>query len=233
MYHVASTEVYTIAGTLLLVVMMLMLYFIGNGYSYCWWYGCNLDNVDATSVYLTPSAITGDSDANIYVVDQGHTTVRIVNATNGYIDTYAGGGSYSVTTEGILATTASFNSLGGVWMDSNHDLYVSDYYYIYKCYTSSDGALYIKLLIGSTSGSSGEYQSPTSAYLYHPYSLWGDSAGNLFFADYNYHRVRVYDVASDMVYTVAGYGGGAGYNGDDMAATSAYLYYPSGTSECL
>ena len=51
--------------------------------------------------------------------------------------------------------------------------------------------------------------------------------GNLYVADYGNNRIR--KVATSIITTLAGTGTG-GYNGDNIAATSAALYDPIGVA---
>src|SRR5207237_911732 len=74
----------------------------------------------------------------------------------------------------------------------------------------------------------GDNISATSAYLYYPQGVVVDAAGNLFIADTSNFRIRKVST-NGLIATVAGMGG-AGYNGDNISATSAYLYYPYGVA---
>ncbi|MFM8518331.1 MAG: hypothetical protein ACKODA_10740, partial [Nevskiaceae bacterium] len=60
-----------------------------------------------------------------------------------------------------------------------------------------------------------------------PMAVAVDSAGNLFIADSQNHRIRRVDAASGRITTVAGTGE-QGYSGDGAAATEALLNYPLG-----
>src|SRR5437870_13880901 len=65
----------------------------------------------------------------------------------------------------------------------------------------------------------------TSAELYCPSGVAVDSAGNLYIADERNQRIRKVNT-SGTITTVAG-NGTAGYNGDNIAATSAELNHPA------
>jgi sugar lactone lactonase YvrE len=56
-----------------------------------------------------------------------------------------------------------------------------------------------------------------------------DSAGNLYIADINNHRIRKVDAATHNISSVAG-NGSQGYNGDGIPATSASLNDPTGVA---
>ena len=53
--------------------------------------------------------------------------------------------------------------------------------------------------------------------------------GNVYIADYYNHRIRKVTVSTGIISTIAGTGTGS-YSGDNGAATSATLYYPSGVA---
>ncbi|MFF1724315.1 NHL domain-containing protein [Streptomyces sviceus] len=73
-------------------------------------------------------------------------------------------------------------------------------------------------------GFKGEKESAVSAQLNRPYGVAVDSAGTVYFSDFNNHRVR--KVATDgKISTVAGTGV-AGFSGDNGPAVSAQLNYP-------
>ena len=85
-------------------------------------------------------------------------------------------------------------------------------------------------MAGTGTGSySGDNGAATSAALNGPCGISIDSSGNIYIADYNNHRVRKVTVSTGIITTVAGTGT-AGYNGDNIAATSATLCYPHGVT---
>ena len=53
--------------------------------------------------------------------------------------------------------------------------------------------------------------------------------GNVYIADYSNHRIRKVTVSTGIITTIVGTGDGS-YSGDNGAATSATLYYPSGVT---
>ncbi|MDH6130310.1 sugar lactone lactonase YvrE [Kitasatospora sp. GP82] len=73
-------------------------------------------------------------------------------------------------------------------------------------------------------GFKGDNEPAVSAQLNRPYGIAVDSAGTLYFSDYNNNRVR--KITTDgKISTVAGTGG-AGFSGDNGPAVSAQLNYP-------
>jgi len=76
-----------------------------------------------------------------------------------------------------------------------------------------------------TAGYSGDGGPATSAYIYHPFGVTVDSAGNLYIGDSDNNRIRKVSAASGIITTVAG-NGTAGYSGDGGSAASASLNRP-------
>ena len=76
-----------------------------------------------------------------------------------------------------------------------------------------------------TLGSSGDGGLATAAKLYIPGKTIVDQHGNMFIAESWAHKIRKVDASTGKITTIAGTGV-AGYNGDNIAATSAKLYDP-------
>lgn len=77
-----------------------------------------------------------------------------------------------------------------------------------------------------TSGFTGDGGAATAAHLRNPVSAKFDAVGNLYFADYNNHRIRKIDVAG-VITTIAGTGAPS-FSGDGGAATAATFNNPIG-----
>lgn len=72
--------------------------------------------------------------------------------------------------------------------------------------------------------SSGSGMAATSATLYNPRGVWGDSMGTIYVSERASHCARKFTTANNIVVSVAGVCGAAStYNGDSIAATAAAL----------
>ncbi|MFA6112081.1 MAG: Ig-like domain-containing protein, partial [Candidatus Latescibacterota bacterium] len=91
----------------------------------------------------------------------------------------------------------------------------------------SAGQTILALAGNGTQGFAGDGGLPTSAQLYLPSGVHGDTVGVLYIADAANHRIRRINATRDTITTVAG-SGTAGYSGDAGAATSATLDGPTG-----
>jgi len=165
--------------------------------------GYNGDGVVATTSELYyPSAISVDNSGNLYIGDQYNQRTREVSC----VTTTSTGG----------ACTASTGQTAG-------DIYT----------VAGDG----------TAGfSGGDNVAATSSTLYYPVGVAVDSAGDLFIADQDNDRIR--EVPCDVstltctppgsdtakfIYTIAGTGSTT-YFGNNVPATGADLYYPTGAA---
>ncbi len=92
---------------------------------------------------------------------------------------------------------------------------------------SLPAAGYITTVAGTgTAGYNGDNIAADIAELYNTYGVAVDAAGNVYIADYNNNRIREVTVSTGVITTVAGTGK-AGYNGDNIAATSAEINTPT------
>lgn len=88
----------------------------------------------------------------------------------------------------------------------------------------------INTVAGSANwGYAGDGLPATSAELNSPKGVAVDTAGNIYIADFDNNRIRKVTASTGIISTVAG-NGTAGYNGDDIAATSAMLNFPNGVA---
>lgn len=77
-------------------------------------------------------------------------------------------------------------------------------------------------------GFSGDGGSAVFAQIDQPSAIAVDGAGNIIFADTGNNAIREINAVTGKISTIAGTLGGAGYNGDGHAATSALLFSPQG-----
>ncbi len=208
--------------------------------------GFSGDGDQATAALISyPLGINLDSVGNVYFGDfTAHNVVRKITVSTGVISTVAGTGSTSGGYNGdnMQATTATLNSPHDVVVDSNGNLYISDYsnHRVRKVdvYTGV-----ITTVAGSGAASStGDGSAATSAAVNGPCNSRFDGAGNLYISESDGNRVRkVVTVSTDIptaapshsphsisvISTIAGTGS-AGYSGDGAVASSAAIHGPSG-----
>jgi sugar lactone lactonase YvrE len=165
-----------------------------------------------------------DSQGNILVADNGNNRIRRVDAATEIVQTIAGNGAVAFSGDGGPATAAGM-SVSDLVVDAQGNILFSDTENdrIRRIDTSGK----ITTVAGSgTPGFSGDGGAATAAKLDAPTGIALDGSGNLYVADFNNHRIRRIDAATQKISTVAG-NGAAGYNGDDKAATTASLNNPT------
>ena len=172
--------------------------------------GYSGDGGAATAAMLrNPFGVFVDSTGYIYVADSGNNRVRRFTL-GGAISTLAGDGN---------ATT--LNNPTSVYVDNAGRVYISE--------TGNnrirmfDGGALTTVAGGGTGGDGG---LATSARLSGPRGIFGDSAGNIYFADTTNQRIRRF-TPGGIINTFAG-NGTAGFSGDGGSATAAALRNPFG-----
>ena len=201
---------------------------VGNGTA-----GYSGDGGVGTAAELnSPLGVTVDAAGNFYIADSVNDVIRKVTSTD-QISTVAGnqslGGGFSGDTGAPL--NATLNGPSAVALDSAGNLYIAD--------TANNRIRKVSLGTGTNAGTittfagsggtsfSGDGLPAVDASLNAPRGLAFDAAGNLYIADSGNHAIRMVSAKTLRMSTVAGTGS-LGYNGDNIAATSAQLNYPLG-----
>ena len=211
--------------------------------------GYSGDGALATSAQLfDPYGVFVDSAENIFIADTDNCLIREVSGGN--ISTVAGNPIASPTPcgyagDGGPATSAQLDEPFGVFVDGSGNIFIADtensLIRVVNPGTQPVTIAQITIPAGDiqtvagASYDSGEGAScmftvdpgpAISAYLCQPDGVYVDGSKNIFIADTNNFAIR--EVATTgTISTVAGTLGTAGYAGDNAAATSATLNYPS------
>jgi len=183
------------------------------------------DGGQATAAQIsTIQGIAVDRLGNLYLSDTDNNRVRMIS-TNGIITTLAGTGVAGFSGDGGPATAAQLNLPYGLAADLAGNLYVADLGNDRVRRIGPDGV--ITTVAGNgNQGSSGDGGAATDAQLLTPRNVAVDAAGNLYFSEFDGHRVRKVTPAG-IISTVAGTGV-AGFSGDGFPAVNAQLDFPAG-----
>jgi DNA-binding beta-propeller fold protein YncE len=132
--------------------------------------------------------------------------VRRVEARTGIITTVAGTGVWGYATPGKLALASPLHYPGGVAVNVNGDLYISDTYNHRVIRVDGVTSLFEVFAGNGQEGFSGDGGAATDASLKSPGTLLLDMKGNLFISDSSNRRVRRVDADTRIITTVAGNG---------------------------
>jgi sugar lactone lactonase YvrE len=175
---------------------------------------------------VLPSAIAFDTQGNLYIAETGNHAVREFTVA-GVVTTVAGNGVQGFSGDSGPATAAELDSPAGLALDTAGNLYIADSHnHRVREVAAATGT--ITTLAGTgVAGYSGDGGLAVAAQLDLPTALALDSAGNLYIADTDNHRVRRIAVTTGVIATIAGNGVEA-FTGDSGPATAASIDSPNG-----
>ncbi|HUM04522.1 MAG TPA: hypothetical protein VLT90_03615 [Terriglobales bacterium] len=158
------------------------------------------------------------TEANVWAVDQVSQIITIVTG-----DTTGAAGYYG---DGYSAVAAALRFVGGLGSDAAGSLLIADSGN--NRIRKIDTGQIITTAVGGYLGDEGSAKKASTG-VYLAYQIGGqisfDSAGNYYYADTTYNRVRKVSTAG-IIMTVAGTGL-SGYSGDGGPALSASLWFPT------
>ena len=170
-----------------------------------------------------PTSVAFDAAGNLYIADSNNDCIRIVTPDQN-IHTFAGQCSYPLFQgDGGPATQAKLNKPYSVAVDAYGDVYFSDTENERIRVVTPNGI--INTVAGT--GTAGFADGPAlQAEFSGPSGIALDASGSIYIADRANFRIRKL-LPSGNVVTIAG-SGIPGYSGNNVAASSAELYFPLG-----
>jgi len=173
-----------------------------------------------------PRGVAVDNAGNLLIADSGNHCVRRVDPS-GTITTIAGIGAWGFSGDGGPAVAARLNSPGGLVVDSAGNLFIADRFNHRIRRVDPSGT--ITTIAGTGEGGFGGDGGPAAAaQLNSPNGVAVDSAGNLYIADINNHRIRRVH-PSGVITTIAGTLS-SGFSGDGGPAVAVRLSLPTGVA---
>lgn len=173
----------------------------------------------------SPSGITLDSLGNTYITERFNFRVRRVDP-NGIINTVAGSFDTGFGGDGFEATVARLNEPTGVAVDAIGNVYIADRANHRVRRVGIDGL--IRTIAGTGENAFGGDGGPAVfAQLSTPSDVAIDEANRLYVSDAGNDRVRVIDLDTGVIQSVAG-SGSRGSSGDQGTALTFSVDDPSG-----
>ena len=184
------------------------------------------DKIPATQAQLkTPFGVAFDGAGNIYFVEYTGQRIRKIDS-KGVLTTIAGTGDKGSGGDGGPALKATFNAMHNLAVTANGDVYVADT--MNNRVRKIDAKTGVVSTIAGTGekGFSGDDGPATKAKFGNLYCVTLDAAGDkLYLADLDNRRIRVVDLKTNIVTTVAG-NGERGIPKDGAEAKAAPLVDP-------
>ena len=188
------------------------------------------DGVAATSARINnPYGVSVDAVGNIYIADTGNNRIRKFTV-GGNISTVAGNGLTGLPLgDGGAATSARINGPQGVSVDAAGNIYIAD----------TNNNRIRKFTVGGnistaagtgTAGYTGDRGAATSARINSPQGVSVDASGNIYIADTGNNVLRLVNIDTGIISTMANIAGTGGYNGDNKPAVDAWLSSPGGVA---
>ena len=185
------------------------------------------DGVPATQAPIfLPYGVMVDPAGNMYFSDTNNNRIRRVDSKSGLISTIAGNGIAGYSGDGGPAMAATISQPSGLIMDGAGNIVFADSGNdIIRRIDAISGIITTIAGVPQTQGYSPMVVAATSAEFSSPRGIAFDAAGNLYIADTSNNVIREVNAATGTISTVAGTGA-AGYNGDNLLATTGQLNTP-------
>lgn len=158
-----------------------------------------------------PNSVAVDTSGNVFIADLCNHRVRKVDGKTGIITTVIGDGFGTLQKgrfagDGALATSASLFFPMDVAFDNKGNLVVADVRN-HRIRMVDKATSIIQTIAGNGNGEYGnDGSNALDASFQFPAGIFYDTAGNMFIADTQNHRIRKIDVDTGIVRTVAGNG---------------------------
>lgn len=174
-----------------------------------------------------PYDVALDANGDLFISESDAYRIRRIDRVTGIIETFAGTTSPGNNVE-VPALQAQLNGPRGITFNTAGELFIGLVGNECVRYIDADSS-YLHAYVGTgangSTGFSGDGGPALEAQLYAPYGVHVAPNGNLYIADLNNRRIRMVDVNTGIITTVAG-NGQIAFDGDDVQATEAAIGRP-------
>ena len=189
--------------------------------------GYGMEPGPATTAPLNiPSGVAMDPAGGVIIADSSNNRIREVGL-DGLIRTVVGDGFWGLAPDNTPPLQAPLGAPRGVCVDPAGVIYIVDTSN-HRVWRAVPGADLTDAAGNGTPGDAGDGGPARLAQLNSPSACAIDSAGNLYIADTDSHRIRKAR-PDGIIVTIAGIGQ-AGFSGDGALATAAALNSPRGVA---
>lgn len=172
------------------------------------------DGGPATKATLNfPSAVALDRQGNLYIADTMNHRVRRVDAMTGIITTVAGTGQHRCSGDGGLAAAAALNEPSALVVDDQGNLFIADQSNNRVRRVDVQTGVITTIAGTGQAAYTGDGEPATDSGLAGPSGLALGPDGMLYVADTFNGRIRMVDLSTGLIATVAGDGGEYRYQG--------------------
>jgi pimeloyl-ACP methyl ester carboxylesterase/sugar lactone lactonase YvrE len=192
-------------------------------------YDSSGDGTLATQAQLEfPESVVADSDGNLYILEFDGERIRKVDASTGRISTVVGSSTGAAPPPPGDAGTVTMTYPTALAIDAGGDLYIGGGDRTHRIILRVDPVIGEVTHVAGTGekGFSGDGGPATEARTTWIRDIAVDDDGNVYFTDFENHRIRMVDTAG-IITTIAGTGE-QGFSGDGGPATEARLNHPTG-----
>jgi sugar lactone lactonase YvrE len=176
---------------------------------------------DAPVQFNNPAGIAIEGAGTVLVADALNHRVRRINLQTGVATTVAGTGIGGYNNDNVPAVTAQLNMPTGVAVDGAGNIFIADS--LNQRVRRVDAISGQITTVAGTGilGFNGDNQNATLAHLAFPLGVGVDAVGNVLVADSFNNRVRLVNIQSGEISTIAGDGTSAQVNGPFAVAVDA------------
>ncbi len=189
--------------------------------------GYNGDGIPATAARISrPNSIAVSKNGEIFFTDAHNYRIRKIDLS-GIISTIAGNGTAGYSGDGGQATSSNIGADGFITIDNSGSLFIQEdsTFRIRKIATTGIITTIAGIGINTYSGDNG----PASAAGFgNAGGIAIDIAGNIYFSDATYGRIRKINATTNVITTFVGDGTPCAFSGDGGPAIAAQICAPFG-----